>query len=549
MSVLPFLSSARCILIIGDESLYIYETGGNSTRLIDTIPWTTRDFEGTVSDTIRRECRGKSVLVMNDMTDQHFKGGQRIPKVQPLDRANVIARRLNMAFPNYPIRGALQIRDRAGKAATAANAAGGLYLFAAVPMSEPVSKTLAALKLSMSSITGFVLLPVEASDMVRALADKVMKQERTNSRWAVFMGQHLNGSLRQVITRDGQLAMTRMTPISDLDGDSTAWVNDVAQEFKATLSYLTRFGYSSDDGMEVFAIATPSAGEDLQAQIGSECNFHHYTASEAANILGIRLGLQDDQYHADALHAAWAGKKKKFILPMDAVDVKRIHAPRKAATIAAALLFCSGLYLTWMLMSQTGAWVSARGELDAQRKDQTEVEAQYDAEVKRLEALGFDVRLIRSSLDSFKRFDAESLHPMALIQDIGKAVGADLRLDRLSVAAEPVKPAVDSAGRPLPNANPNEVKAGTFTATLTFSFPYTIEPEEGIRQVNQLQQRLVSELPSTYAVEVVKQVADLSYTDSTVGAVGSPGVAPSVNTTAENTEDYKAEITIKGPLL
>ena len=538
MSAIPLLTPARCVLIIGDEALYIYETGFSKTRLIDTVPWAGKDLEDAVSDIIRRECRGKPVLVLNDMTDQHFKGGQRIPKVGPLDKANVVSRKLNVAFPNYPIRGALPVKDRS-RGALRANASGGLYLFAAVPMSEPVQKTLSAVKRSMSSIAGFVLLPVETSDMVRTLADKAMKRDKTKSRWAVMMGQHMGGGLRQVVTRDGQLAMTRMTPVTDLDADPQAWVNEVAQEFKATISYLSRFGYAPEEGMEVFVIATPSAGEELHARIDTECNFTSMTVTEAAHTLGIKLGVQDDQYHADPLQAAWVGQKSKFILPMEAMDVKKIHGPRQAATMAALLLFGGAAYFAYDAMSQSQAWLEARDNLQNQKRIQAEVEAQYQAELTRMQALGFDVKLIQSSLNTFRKLEGSGVHPLPLVLGIGKALGPELRLDKLSVTtAEPdpnAVPQTDANGQPI-------TPVGTFMATLNLSFPPTVDPEFGVRQVNDFSRRLSAELPPGYKVEVVKQVADLSYTDNTVGEVGQSGGAG-------QQEDYQAEITIRGPLL
>src|SRR5688500_10927304 len=107
MSSIPLLTPSRCVLMIGDEALYIYESGASKTRLIDTVPWASKDFEDSVSDIIRREAKGKALLILNDMTDQHFKGGQRIPRVGPMDKPNVVARKLAASFPNYPIRGAL----------------------------------------------------------------------------------------------------------------------------------------------------------------------------------------------------------------------------------------------------------------------------------------------------------------------------------------------------------------------------------------------------------------------------------------------------------
>lgn len=538
MSVISLLAPSRCVLMIGDEALCVYDSGGSGTRLIDTIPWSARDFEETVSDVIKRECKNKPLLVINDMTDQHFKGGQRIPKVGPMDKANVLQRKLTVAFPNYPIRGALPVKDRAkSSAAIKANASGGLYLFAAVPMSEPVSKTLAAAKESMSSIAGFTLLPIESSDMVKALADKAMKREKTKSRWAVMIGQHMSGGLRQVITRDGQLAMTRMTPITDMEVDPQAWVNDVVQEFKATISYLSRFGYSPDDGTEVFVIATPSAGDDVRSRIDVPCNFTSYTVTEAAEVLGFRVGPQDDQYHADPLHAGWIARKSRFILPMEATDIKKIYGPRQAAMVGGLLMFGGAAYLAWQAMSMGQALIETRSDLASQERQKVQVEAEYQTELARMKELGFDVKLIQSSLNTFKTLEADSIHALPLFKAIGASLGAELRLDKLLVSRSALTPDPN-----LPPPGPNEIRpTSELSAVLTLSFPPTVAPEYGVRQMDDLKNRLQTQLPEGYKVEVSKQVADLTYTKNTVGEVGNSGIQ-------QPTEDYSAEITVRGPL-
>lgn len=534
MSTVAFLTPARCVLLIGDEALYLYDSGGGKTRLVDTVPWAGKDFEEAVADIIRRECKGKPLLILNDMTDQHFKGGQRMPRVGAMDRVAVLQRKLSAAFPNYPIRGALPIKDKLPRTALKANASGGLFLFAAVPMSEPVSKTLSAARQSLASIAGFTLLPVESSDLVRALAEKAMKREKTRSRWAVLIGQHMGGGLRQVITRDGQLAMTRMTPVTDLQSDPNAWVSEVAQEFKATISYLSRFGYAADDGTEVFVIATPSAGEQLRDLIDIPCNYTSYTVTEAAEALGFRIGPQDDQYHADPLHAAWAARKNRFMLPMEAPDIKKIYGPRQAAMVAALLMFCGAAYLSWTVMSQAQTLLVARGDLESERTTQADLEVKYQAELQRMQALGFDVKLIQSSLDTFKELEGGGLRPLPLLQGISKALGQELRIDRLIVTRhEPPQQGVIDPSQPAPRP--------TFDAIMVLSFPPTIDPEFGVREVNDLSRRLTASLPQTYNVEVTQQVANLDYSKNTVGEVG-------VSSTGQQAEDFKAEITIKGPL-
>ena len=239
---LALMSPNRTVLLIADDALFIYSVTSRAARFIDAVAWGADDFVRTVEKLLRKECGGKPVLILNDMTDQYFKGGQRLPNVGMMDKQGVLRRKLQVAFPNYPIRGALPIKQKKGErpapgADKAANArvAGDLYLFAGVPMAEPLVKTFEAVKASMVSVAGFTLLPIEASDMVRALSVKLAGKERRPSEWAIFIGQHQSGALRQVVTRNGQLAMTRITSVSSAEGDHATWAMDVYQEFKATL--------------------------------------------------------------------------------------------------------------------------------------------------------------------------------------------------------------------------------------------------------------------------------------------------------------------------
>jgi hypothetical protein len=139
-------------------------------------------------------------------------------------------------------------------------------------------------------------------------------------------------------------------------------------------------------------------------------------------------------------------------------------------------------------------------------------------------------------LNTFKSLEEDNIHPLPLFQDIAEALGAELRLDKMAVVRIP------PTGNATIGPDGTEQKpAATLQAVLTLSFPPTVDPEYGVRQIDDLSRRLTTTLPPGYNVEVSKQVADLTYTKNTVGEVGAAG--PS-----ERVEDYKAEITIRGPL-
>lgn len=499
------------MLLVSDESLSVYDVGATGARLFETIAWPVEGFEETVSRLIQKAAKGKSVVILNDMTDQHFKGGQTLPRVGLLDKASVLQRKLQLAFPQYPIRGALPIKaDKGAKKTPGKSDAGDSYLFAAVPMSEPIAKTTGAIQRSMASVAGLFLLPIESSDMVYALATKIAGRQRPVSRWAIFIGQHKNGGLRQVIVRDGQLAMTRMTPLAEV-GSHEEWARDVYQEFKSTIGYLSRFGYSPDQSTDVIVIAHPSAGKDLEKLIDIPCHYTTYTANEAGITLGSRVGARDeDAYFADSLHVAWAGRKKKFILPLSFGRLDTIHRARKAVAAGAILLVLAAGYLSWELFQKTGSVLSLREELSQNQRWLQQAESDYQAEVERVNSLGYDINLIQGGIDTYDDLEKKRIHVLPLIAGINEALGGDLRLDSLKL--EELPPKVKSEGFfGVPAVPEEEADDGPrYKALLKMNFPRTIDPEIGIREVSALRNRLEKTLPG-HEVIIRRNLVGLDY--------------------------------------
>ncbi len=548
---LPFLSPARTVLLIGDEALSIYNVSFKAAKLVETVAWQADDFDERVVRLIRVDCGGKPALLVNDMTDQHFKGGQRLPKVSVLDKTKVLERKLQAAFPNYPIRGALPIKSKNRKAPVetargpdgkpVAASGSGSFLFAAVPMSEPITKTMEVVRQSMVSIAGLVLLPIEAADMVASLSSKLSGKETQASRWCIFIGQHRGGALRQVITRDGQLAMTRMTPVAESE-DQAQWAGDVAQEIKATVSYLSRFGYSPNDGTDVIVICTPDGGEALKETIDIQCNYTALTANEAARLLGMGIGIQEDQRYAEPLHSAWIGRKNAFALPMQAQALSNVLRPRQYAAVAMFLLVLGAGYLAWQCMEQVQSMMEIRNDLSDQTRSLGQATAEQETEVQRMAALGFDVKLIKAAIGTYETLKKGNMDPLSAIKKIGAALGNELRLSTLKVEMVDAM-ATQDANNPMaytPEGVP--VQGGApkdMLATLVLNFPSTIEPGVGVNEVNGLQARLQSAFPG-YKVSVTRQVAGMDYTANTSGQVGV------VDATAKTMQDYVAELQIRG---
>ena len=536
---LSFLVPSRTVLIIGDESLCAYSVTSTAVTYLDTVTWDTPDFENRVARLIANDGKGRGVLFVNDTTDQHFKGGQRIPKVGLMDRRNVLNRKLQVAFPNYPIRSALELKaskPQGERDDEAQPAAGSLFIFAGIPFSENINRTVTAGRRSLASVAGFILLPVDSSDMVAKLSAKISGAATQTSQWVVFIGQHRNGGLRQIVIRNGQLAMTRMTPMAETSYVAGEWAPAVNQEIRATVSYLSRFGYTADDGMDILVIADAEAGEDLKSQIDIPCNFVSFTVKEAAGLLELPVGTDQDQY-ADALHAAWLARKRTFLMPIKVPQLDGISQIRKYATVATVLLALVALYAAYLSISQFSAMRDEANEADTQNTLLITAQKQEDAAAARLKAIGLDVRKIEAAAESYAKFQKHDIDALPVIDKIGQALGGELRLETLKlesvVGDQPVDPAASA---------PAVATAGdsTFLATLTMSFPSSLDPNVGVQQVAQFSDRLKKVFPAPgYTVQIMRQVADLAYTSATSGKTGQ------IASTQDAKKDYSAEIQIK----
>ena len=227
---------------------------------------------------------------------------------------------------------------------------------------------------------------------------------------------HKGGGLRQVVINNGELALTRMTPISDNEDDPVQISEDVHQEFKATMSYLSRFGFNADDGLDVIFISDSQTGEMLGNMIETPCNYHHINAQEAADYLKIPLGYQQDPKYADVLHVAWAGGKSKFILPLKAKEIDKVSQPRQIATLVSVLLVLGAGYQAYDLMNKFDDLNQNWEQIEEYENRRSTLQLRYNQEVKRKQDMGFDIQLIQSSLTIHDKLEKRQVNILDLVQ-------------------------------------------------------------------------------------------------------------------------------------
>lgn len=513
-SLSPF---GRSVLLVSDEALYVYQTGSSGVRLIEVVPWDADNFERNVAAILSKECKGRPALVLVDTLEQHYRK-ERIARagVGMMDRSAMLQRKVQMVFPNHPIRSSLVLDEKVEKTK---NKPADVFILAAVPDSDNIKKTVEALRLSLVSVIGFALLPVESSDMVKALSEKVSKGRKAKSRWVVFMGAHKGGGLRQIVIKDGQLALTRMTPLSETDAKPSAWAHEVHKEFKATMSYLLRFGYKAEDGLDMIVVSDSAAGKSLEALVEDEYDFFSLTHTDAAALAGVSLARgQQDELAVDAIHVGWAGKKRQLLMSMAAPTLEAFSKTRTAAMLAAMALVVSALVMFYMLVSSIFTASSLGEQIDAQNKIKAQLDAQYQREVQQTEALGFDARLLNSSIEVYQGLEARYVDILGLARSIAQSLDPDMSITNLALSRPERSTGEEDFRRARARRSAKAEGQPSYALSVQFSFPGTINVERGNNSVIEFRRKLQEAL-SDHEVKITKLLRDYEYNETvTVGA-------------------------------
>lgn len=537
--VIPFLSSNRCALLLTDDLLCIYKVSGRKVSLLETVPWRGGEFDSRVADILIRESGGADIVILNDAVEQHYRK-EKVPNITLLDKANVVQRRLNVAFPYYPVRAAMLLKTKGGNGGAGASKDGELYLFAAVPPTDTFTKVVSVVERSGLAAVGYGLLPVESASLVKELADKIAKRRETRDAavWSVLIGQHRGGGLRQIVVKNGELALTRVTPISEPDQvEAGAWAGDVSHEFQATLSYLSRFGYSPQDGLNVMVVAGDGLASSLEEMISVPCDYTALTVSEAAGLLGMRTSLVDGDHFSDALHVAWSAQKFQLTLPLVSKELQRVSKPRRIAVSAMILLALGFSYFAFSISLQAQTLFASSQNIEVAMQQKAKIEAIYAAEVQRKEAMGIDVPLIKGALAVHKDLERKMNDPLIALEKVSYALKT-LRVDGFEFSNDPLgdDAAPSAAGAPPAPADPLAVRGSTLL--LKISFAGTVKPQDGNAELEDLKQRLAAALPD-YDVSIKKSLADLTYRGEVTSETGVTAAARAA------ADRYLSEIEIK----
>jgi hypothetical protein len=485
-------AAKKQVLLVGNDGVQLYVVQGKRASLYADYS----DSGASLSSDLRAAFKAVNapLTILFDVVEQQYRK-EAIPNVGRFDKKKVIERKMQMAFPQQQMRAFLPLKPtKEGEGITA--------LFAGLSPNLTITQIIDAVIGSEVTIAGAGLLPLESTSLVQKLVDGVYKKIKTGSpsRWAVLMTYHKTGGLRQVVTKDGELSLTRLTPLAIDPNNIQALTDEMAREFNATLTYLSRFGYGSNDSLDLIIVSSEDVCQSLKNARLTSTNLFALTLFEACTTVGFTPTMAHEAGpYSDALHAGWTGLQKKLLVPLSAPTLDKVKQSRQMAQLAMfALIFGLG-YVGWQVFNlQTNMITLNHDILDLKAKRIT-LQNEHDELAKKLNTLKYDAEKTRIILEAFDKLNAGGFDAEPVIALINSAVPRE-KAQVKEIKVVPFDPtALDNAqaaAAPPPDPNSPDANKPKMQVELTISFIEGVNIEAAAATTNDLVAALKSRLPN-----------------------------------------------------
>lgn len=540
------LGSNKRVLLLGGDGVVIYGPSGSGVEREASLAWDMPNFDELLVEALTKQNANKQVIVLFDGADQTYRKEENIPKLSAVDRPRFVKRKLELAFPNYPIRASIEIKPQIKGRKTSGPSS---YLFVALPETDQVDRVGRAILESGVPVGGFGLLPAESVGLAPALAEKIFAGEPGGvGRWTVLIGQHETGGLRQVVVKDGNLALTRLTPTAEGGVSGAAWAEEVTREFRATMTYISRFGFNPDEGIDVIIISDDISRQFFDPQVMGVKRLKGISVSDALKLMGSKsFGLEKTNF-ADGLHAAWVAKKRSLRLPIRVPSLHQIMAPRLAAQGAAVVLIFTALALVYMAFNSIQQNYVLNQEIEQRQSQRGMLERELAQESKVFDTLPIKANLLKGTLNTKKLLDTNTVPVGGVLQRLKTVLGRNITLRSLEYKHEPssqlqLEATTGGPGMFVPPPPPGAVapsERGLIKMSFTFTLPATMPLEQKVNTAEALQKKLQEAFPG-YNVKI----------DTQFGRVNRDGRFEGNLTGAAQTggEKEEAKISLEGPPL
>lgn len=478
------------VLIVGNDGVHLYIVSGKRVSLY-------ADFSqsgGSLGTDLREAFKSVNapLIILFDVVEQQYRR-ENIPKVGFMDKKKVIGRKLLMAFPQQQFRAFIPVeqKDKNGGATVA--------LFAGLSTNLTITQILDAVLQSEVSIQGAGLLPMESTTLAKKLMEETHKRARTpnDTRWSVLMTLHATGGLRQIVIKDGELALTRLTPLAVDPNDTRGVVDEMSREFNATLTYLSRFGYIPSDGLDLIVVSSAEVAQLMRETNLAVSHLYPLSVHEAGKLVGLVPEIPGhDDIHGEILHAGWVGRQRKMVMPLSAAVLDRVAQTRQTAQAMIFLLIFGIGYIGWQAFGLQAAMLGLQSDITQQKAQRVALQSEYDAESKKWNTLKYDPEKTRVALLIHDEFKANSIDFEPTMRVLNETLDqAHMSLKEIDVTPFGGGDAAAGAA-PVPMSDPS---VGTpkqqATIKFTVSFNANTSIEEAARMTNDLAERLKQRLP------------------------------------------------------
>jgi len=417
------LLNRRRVLVVADDALLLATTTGGSVELELQLPFGEDSDLTPLLEALRRR-RFLPLVVFMDVLQQSYRR-EVLPKVSFFDQPRVVARRLDLTFPQSDLRAAMRMPGKSEEGGPSRVE----YLLAALPKSAPIDRLFAALAANNLNFTSICLLPIEAMGLVGALAERlpiagpsaaegaeaeagaVAVGEEEAPRWTILVSPQRTGGIRQLVTKDGRLVLSRLTPDPTLGGeagdesspDSRKTLGAViAEELEATLGYVSRLGYSRREGLRVVALCDPETAEALRAAALPLRDLQCLTPAEAGRKLGLSGVDPDGSARGDLLFVAWMGRRLFPVMPMLSPEQRKRRRVGTAALAATLLLLALALHQGVEVGARYLAVENMRQELDVRLAVFAGQRADYERETGLLGDFPVSAAVVTRALELYR---------------------------------------------------------------------------------------------------------------------------------------------------
>ncbi len=504
------------ILLVGSDGVQLYVTRGKKTSLYEDFS----DAGGNLSAALRnafKEIKAPLTILL-DVVEQQYRR-ETIPKVNFMDKNKVIQRKLMMAFPQQQMRAFLPSKQQPKEGDSM------VALFAGLSPNLTVIQIMDAVLGSEIFIEACALLPVESVGLANTLKAAIHKKEKTSdrSRWSVLMTYHKTGGLRQIVTKDGELALTRITPLAIDPTNAESLASEMQREFAATQSYLSRFGYAPYEGLELMVVGSQSLLHHLTQYDWGVQELRALTTSDAAKLVGMGTVSDADQaIFGDILHAAWIGIQRKITMPLSSALMDKVTQARQISQLAIVVLVFALLGGAWFVFDTKTQNDILQADIVDIKSRRMALQSEYDGLAKKLNTLKYTPEQTKLGLDIYDEFSKRSLYTEPVLDKVIKAIDkGKVTLKNIKVVSTASTSIIDylkllASGTVPPMDNPDAQKA-QMTLEMEIGFVPGTQVEEAARLTNQLVESLRTSFPNRLVV-VDKMVGNLSI-DKTVEGV------------------------------